>query len=441
MRLILLSVLTGCPCVLAQQTVAPPAVPTGAVTVEQAVQEALTRNLDLAAERYNLSIAEARQITARLRPNPVLTLDGDHLDLLGTGFNTINNGGPNEYSIRTDFVLERGGKRAARMALAAADTSVAGLNFRDAMRRLIYDVESACVDVQLAKEALTLARDNLRSLNGIVEVNTARVKSGDLAPVELDRSQVAALQFAAAVRQAELQLRQAGNRLQLLLGRTAPSSDFDVAGPIHRDARTIELAALQQAALARRPDLLSLRQTQARNQADLRLQIVQGKPDYTVGTEYRRQQAPSATANTLGLFVSMPLPVFNRNQGETARAQRELAQTAARLRALEANVSAEVRAAWQQYNTSRALVESMEAEMLAKAKDVRQITEYSYRRGEASLIELLDAHRAFNDTMQSYNEARASYARSLYLIGSVSAEGVAANDAGSAPRQEKPREN
>jgi cobalt-zinc-cadmium efflux system outer membrane protein len=440
MKLTLLAILSGWACLCAQPSVAPMVPHPAAVTVDQAVEEALAKNLSLAAERYNIGIAEARQITARLRPNPVLTLDGDHLDLLGTGFNTINNGGPNEYSVRTDFVLERGGKRAARMAVASADTSVAGLSFRDTIRRLVYEVESAFVDVQLAKEALALTQDNLRSFNEIVRVNTARVKSGDLAPVELDRSRVAALQAQAAVRQAELQYAQAANRLQVLMGRTPPSKDFDVTGPFRKDSRKLDLAELQRTALTNRPDLLSLRQTIARNQADLRLQIAQSKPDFTVGSEYRRQQAPSATANTLGLFFSVPLAVFNRNQGEIARAQREQAQTTARLRAQEAGVNAEVLSAWEQYTTARALVDSIEAEMLAKARNVRDTTSYSYRRGEATLVELLDAQRAFNDTMQGYNEARANYARSLYLMDSVSGGAPVNGAAGSNPLRENSHE-
>lgn len=414
MKIVWLAILGGSVGLWAQQAM-PRA---GAITVEQAVEEALAHNLALAAERYNIGIAEARQITARLGPNPVLTVDGDHLDLLGTGFNNVNNGGPNEYSLRTDFVLERGGKRAARMDVASADVSLAELNFRDSMRRLVFDVESTFVDIQLAKQALALAQDNVNSVGEIVQVNTARVRSGDLAPVELDRSQVAALQFQAALRQAELQLGQARNRLQLLLGRPL-SADFDVTGPLRDDRRQLDLEQLRRTAQAERPDLLSLRKTQGRNQADLRLQLAQSKPDFTVGSEYRRQQAPSGTANTLGMFFSVPLPVFNRNQGEIARAQREAAQTAARLVALEASVDAEVLAAWRQYATARSLVDSVDEQMLAKAKDVRQTTVYSYRRGEATLVELLDAQRAFNDTMQSYNEAHANYARSLYLIESV----------------------
>lgn len=390
------------------------------LTLDEAVREAMAHNLDLAAARYDISVAEARQITAALRPNPVMTASADHLDLLGTGYNTINNGGPNEYALRTDFVLERGRKREARMNLAAAERGLAQLDFQDAMRRLMFDVSSAFVGIQSARENLALAEDNLRTLNGIVEINTVRVRTGDLAGVELERSQVAALQYETAVKQAGLRLRQAQTALLLLLGRPG-GAGVEITGLLRRDLQPLQLEQLHSSARTRRPDLLAVKQAQARSQADLRLQLAQGRIDYTAGVEYRRQQAANAFGNSIGLFFSAPLPVFNRNQGEIARAGRELDQSGARIRALTARVDNEVDTTWQQYTTARTLLESIEETVLAKAKSVRERTDYSYRRGEASFVEFLDAQRAFNDVMQSYNDARAGYARSLYLIDAATA--------------------
>ena len=391
------------------------------LTLDRAIEEALASNLDLAAARYEIGVAEARQITAGLRPNPVASISADHLDLLGTGFNSTNNAGPNEYAMRTDFVLERGGKRTARIGLAAAEKSVAELRFRDAMRRLILEVESAFVDAQLAHERVRLARENLQSLNALVTINTERVRAGDLAGVELERSRVAAMQYETAVRQTELQLRETSIRLQLLLGKAGTAEVAVAAGPMRREAGGLSLDDLRRTARSQRPDLLSLRAGEARNQADLRLQLAQGKIDYTTGVEYRRQQGANGTGNTLGFFVSAPIPLFNRNQGEVARAQREAGQAAALIRALELRIDSEVTAAWQEYTTARGLAQDIERNMIGRAKEVRDTTEYSYRRGEASLVEFLDAQRAFNDVMQSYNDARASFAKSLYLIDSVTA--------------------
>jgi cobalt-zinc-cadmium efflux system outer membrane protein len=353
-----------------------------------------------------------------------MSLSADHLDVLGTGYNDVNNAGPNEYAMRTDFVLERGGKRAARMELAASERSVAELGVRDTVRRLIFEVQSAFVDVQAAGEVLKLAQENLKRLNDIVEVNTARVRIGDLAEVELDRSRVAAMQYQTAVRQAELQLRQAKTRLQLLMGRSQVADEFDAAGSIRRDEPRIIQEDILKAALAQRPDLMLARGAQARNQADLRLQMAQGKVDYTAGTEYRRQQGINGTGNSLGVYFSAPLPVWNRNQGEIARAQREIAQADTQVRAAEARVRGEVVSAWQQYSMSLGILRDIEQRMLSTSREVLQATEYSYRRGEATLVEFLDAQRAFSEVTQSYNEAWAAYAKGLYLIDSVAANSV-----------------
>ena len=148
--------------------------------------------------------------------------------------------------------------------------------------------------------------------------------------------------------------------------------------------------------------------------------------DYTVGTQVHRQYGDglNVAGNSLGVFFSVPIPLFNRNQGEIARSRQEQQQILSRIQALQADIRQDVDSAYQQYQTAQQLLENIEKNMLQQASAVRKTTEYSYRRGEASLIELLDAQRAFNDTMQSYNDALAEYARSLYLMDSISGKGV-----------------
>ena len=423
MRLICFLILVWpCPAMLLAQNNS-----TGVITVQQAVQEAIEKNLGLLAERYNLSIADARLITARLRPNPVFSFGADYQDWLGAGFSLSNNTGPSEVNFRTDFVLERGGKRQSRIDVAKAATSVAQLQLLNATRLVVLDVQSACVDVQLAKANLALAEENLKAFNELVEVNTARVQAGDLARVELVRSKVAVLQYQNAVLQTASRLRIARNRLQTLLGRSMLLEGFDVIGELRRDSETPTVEQLHRLALDQRPDLQALLRDQARSLAEIRSQIAQGKVDYTVGAQVHRQygSALNTPGNSLGLFFSLPLPVFNRNQGEIERARQEQQQIEARIRAAQREVSNEVESAYVQLTTAQNLLKNIERDMLQQAREVRQTTEYSYRRGEASFVELLDAQRAFNDTIQSYNEARAEYARSLYLIDSTS--GKAAN--------------
>ena len=394
------------------------------VPIDQAVKEATEKNVNLIAERMNIPIAEARIITAKLRPNPVLSLGADYLDVLGTGFTKENQAGPSEGNARVDFLFERGKKREYRTEVAQLNRSVAELNVLNTMRGIMLDVENAYLDVLAATESVALANENLKALGEIVSVNTERVRTGDLARVELLRSRLAALQYRNQARQAELRLRSAQHKLKQLMGRPATSPDIDVTGPMRRDPEAKPLEAILDTAGKLRPDLNALVRDQARSAADIRLQIAQGKVDYTAGAQVHRQQSVNGTGSSLGLFLSMPLPVFNRNQGEIERARLEHEQLSLRIKALQTSIGTEVQTAYEQYRTSRAMLESIEKEMLQQARDVRSTTEYSYRRGEASLLEFLDAQRAFNDTIQSYNDARADYARSLYQLDSVSGEAV-----------------
>ena len=390
------------------------------VTLEQATQEAITKNLDLAAERVNISVAEARQITAALRPNPVLTVSGQTLNVFRNEYSENSPLGPNAMNIHTDFPYERGHKREQRIELAREQKSLAELGVQEVMRQVIFQVQSAFVDVQQAKSNLALAQENLAALQGVVTVNEARLNTGDLAQVELDRSRVEFLKYRTAVQQAQLQLDQVKTQLQLLMGRTVRSPSFDVAGDLRRDVLLETQEEIAQRALADRPDYLAGQRSQAVSQADLRLQVANGKVDYLFGTEFTRQSAFGFGGNSMGFSFSMPLPIFNKNQGEIARAEREITLAGARRNALEASINMEVERAYRQYSVSRQLLGDVETDILSKARSVRDITEYSYRRGEASLVEFLDAQRAFNDAMQTFNDARANFARSLYLIDTVS---------------------
>lgn len=385
--------------------------------LSQAISEALDKNLDLIAARFDIPVAQARIITARLRPNPIFSLEASHLIYpITPDFNKDNAAGPNELAIRTDFVLERGGKRERRIEVAEASRTVAELQVLNTVRTIVQNVETAFVDILQAKANLALALDSLRSFDEIVRINTIRVKDGDLAEVELIRSQVAQLQFENTVRQSELQVQTARTRLQVLLGRGITEPLVDASGEMRRDTLSVDLAGLRQRAFAQRPDLLAFRRDQIRSQAELRLQLAQGKVDYTIGSEYRRQQGASAFGNTVGFFFSANLPVFNKNQGEIARATQEQSQTEAKVRALETIVQNDVQLAYLQYSNASTSLNRVEGALLQRATDVRQITEYSYRRGEANFLEFLDAQRAYNETMQAYNEARGDFARSLYGI-------------------------
>jgi cobalt-zinc-cadmium efflux system outer membrane protein len=327
-------------------------------------------------------------------------------------------------NLRADFAIERGGKRRLRVEAARQARSVTELNFLAAARSLILDTQNAFLDATLARDALRLARQDYDTFQRIVEINTAREKAGDLAKVELTRLRLAALQARNGVRTDELRWRSALTRLAALLGRSDPHSLRGIEGEPRRDPDVPAIDALLKRAREQRSDVQALRGELARAAAEVNLQQAGAKQDVTVGTEYRRQQGANGKSNSVGVFVEIPLPVFNRNQGEIARAAEERRQAELRLRARERVLAGEVDDAYQQYLTARELLGAIEGTMIEQAREVRDTTEYAYKRGDATLLQLFDARRAFNETMQSYHEARGQYARSLYLLDSVTGKAV-----------------
>lgn len=316
--------------------------PATVITLDRAIEEALASNFDLIAEKWNISVAAARQITAALRPNPVLTVSGQTLNVFGETYSADSPLGPNALTIHTDIPFERGHKRGLRIALAKEDTRLAELGVKEVMRQLILNVANAFVDIQLAKETLKLARENLASLEDLVRINEVRLRSGDLAQVELERSRVAVLQYQASVEQAELQLEQARTQLQQLVGRRQKGANFDVEGDFRRDSIPGSREEIGRLAIVQRPDYLLGKEAQARSRADLVMQLAAGKVDFTIGTEFTRQSAYGVGGNSMGFSLSVPLPVFNRNQGEIVRAQRQIDQSNARLAAMESTIDTEV---------------------------------------------------------------------------------------------------
>jgi len=398
------------------QVAGPPRLPSDMeqMDVKQAIAEAIDRNLGLLAERANLTVAEAARISARLRPNPVVSAAADHLNnSLGTRFSQINAAGPTEISLRVDLPIERARKRELRLETATLARTVAEAQLENAIRRLRLDVQLACIDILEAKTKLSLARDNLQALERLVSLNESRLASGAIAPLEVTRTKVAMLQYRTSVRAAELELATSRARLAPLLGRRSGGQVIDIAGelPAQTPPRRTTLDEIESLAIANRPDLAALQREQARTQADLRLQIAQGKVDYSVGMEYRRQQGINGTGNMLGFFVSAPLPVFNRNQGEIARATAEGERTHRSIRAAQNEILSEVFTAHQEYQSALRLVDEIQKELLVSADEARKTTAYVYQSGATTLLDALDSQRAFNETMLTYYTAQANLSR------------------------------
>ena len=313
------------------------------------------------------------------------------------------------------------------METASFDKQIAAVRLLDSVRKLKLDVASACIDVIEAKAKLALALDNLRTFEDLVRLNQTKVNSGSIAPQELTRSRVAMLQFRNSVKRAELELLTTKTKLQNLLGRRSPIDNFDVEGelavPLY--AGQIDPLALEQRAFTARPDVQTQQRTQARSQSELKLQLAQAIIDYTLGVEYRRYATNvQSSSNYAGVFLSVPLPVFSRNQGEIARVRSEQDQLAKQVTAIRAQVATEVKAAYQEIRSTRDLLQSIEADLLEPARQARDNAAYIYKAGATTLVELLDAQRAFNETMQSYYEAQGAYRRAAFRLNNSVGEEV-----------------
>lgn len=389
------------------------------LTVDQAVEEAFRRNLNLIAQRLNVSLADAAIVAARVRPNPVLSLDVDHVNVLN-----VNHGDLTEAAARVDVPIVLGGKRDLRIEVAEKDRSLARVQVEDALRKLRQDVASACVDLIQAKANLKLARDNLKTFEDLVQLNDRRVGAGAIAPVELTRSKVAMLQFRSAVRRAELEVSGAKTRLRALLGRTGAEGELDVSDELRvvPSEAVVDAATLRETAFAARPDLRALDLAQARSEADLRLQIANGIVDLSAGAEYR-WSAQDHSQRLIGLFLSVPLPFWNQNAGEIARAETQRLVSARQRDALQVDVIGDVTLAAQEFTAARDLVRSIQGELLRSAEEVRDAEQRRYQSGATSLLEFLDAQRAFNDARQSLNDAWATYRRAvIHLNAGVGTE-------------------
>jgi cobalt-zinc-cadmium efflux system outer membrane protein len=390
-------------------------------TLEQLIGEALARNLRLLAERYNLPIAEARVLQARLRPNPTLLLQWQYVDTFGIGFSAERNpAGPPEVDIGVLLPIVRGQKRKYRIETAQSARAGAEADFLNTSRTLILDVENAFVDLLVAEDQMQLNQASEADFKRLVELDEQRVRAGDLAKVELMRSRVALLQFQNQVLRYGQSFRAAKFRLQALVGRTEFRTQFMPQGELRREATVESLEVLTAKALEFRPDLVSARREIDRARANLKLQNAIAKPDWAVYAWVNRQYNIGIQNGTSMTFQwNAPLPVSDRNQGEIARAQQELAQAQARLRALEQDIRSELTVAYSQYLSTVELIAKIEKELLNPARDVLETIRYSYQRGEASLVSLLDAQRAYNETIFTTNEALGEHARALYLIDAL----------------------
>jgi len=392
---------------------------TSRITLDEAIQMALQHNHNLLAARTTIPQAEAEETTANLRPNPSLFADWEYLPLGSPAHQNPNLYGGHSTSdylhdntegdIGLSYLLERGKKRQHRLQAAKDITAQTRSLVTDNERGLTFSVASLFVSVQLAQSTIELAEKDLKSFQKTVELGELRFNKGAISEDDYLKIKLQLLQFETDYQQAELAKIQALSDLRQLLGYESVSADYDVAGPFDYQPLNGNLEDFQLKALQNRPDLRAAQQgvTAARSQYELQRAI--GKPDVTVQGNYSHVNAINAAT----VYGSIPLPIFNRNQGEIARTRLAIIQAQEQEKATNGQALTDVRDAYDGLRVSDRIVQLYRSGYLEVAQKDRDIAEYAYQRGAVSLLDFLDAERNYRATQLAYRQALASYLLAL----------------------------
>jgi cobalt-zinc-cadmium efflux system outer membrane protein len=389
------------------------------ITLDEAIQMALQHNHNMLAMMTTIQQSQAEEITQNLRPNPTLFADWEYLPLgspahqnpnLYPGVSTkdyLNNN--TEGDIGLSYLIERGGKRHDRLQAQKDITAQTRSLVADNGRGLTFQVAALFFNVQLAESTLELAEKDLKSFQQTVDVSEHQFKVGGLSENDYLMIKLQLLQFQSDLEQAQLAKVQALSDLRQLLGYESVSQNYDVAGPFEYQPVNGNLEDLQLKALQNRPDLRAAQQGVTAANSQLTLQKANGKPDVTVQANYSHVNGLNAAT----LYGSIPLPIFNRNQGEIARARFAITQAQELEKAINGQALTDVYDAYQGLRSNDKVVSLYISTYLDVATRSRDISEYSYRHGGASLLNFLDAERSYRATQLAYRQALASYLLAL----------------------------
>ncbi len=380
------------------------------ITLDQAIQMALAHNHNLLASRTTVQQNEAEEITANLRPDPVLLGDVQFLPIFQpSNFSSDYVDNSAQFDLGASYLFERGKKRQHRLQAARDTTAVTRAQVSDAERTLQYNVSTNFINVELAESTLELANQDLKSFENTVNISEERYKAGEIGYGDFLKMKLQMLQFQMDVSQARLARTQGLSDLRQLLGYESIGENYDVSSSFEYEAMNSGLEDLQSAALKSRPDLQAARLGVTAANSQFQLQKSIGKRDVTGQISYTHV----ADLNQIALYASVPLPIFDRNQGEIKRAG--FAITQAQQQQLYANgqVLTDVRDAYEGLRANDEIVQLYRKGYLDESQKSRDITEYAYRHGAASLLDFLDAERSFRSTQLGYRQSLASYLLSL----------------------------
>ena len=391
------------------------------LTLAQAEEMLLQRNLTLLGNRQQVEVNLALRQIAGYKPNPILQLGAEQFPV----WSPIPGSFPRYFSTNPDAgaqptwtaqvtkLVERGGKREARVAQSDAQIAAGKAQILDSFRTQLFQLRQAFAAAILARENLALAEAQDKEYSKTEELTGVKVKVGDLAEMELFRVRAGRLPFRQTILDAQLSRQQAArdilNLLNLRLDSDIPP---EIRGEFSSRPLGQSIDELRTLALKNRPDIRVASGNVSAADAGLRLAEAQKTRDISVALEYQRTGSDSA----LGVIAQLPVFVYNNQKAGVAQATAQRRITEAQLRQTEAQAVTDVEKAWQAYQTARNSVALYSSENLVQVEKLRAAVAYSYARGEASLFELLDAERSARQATTAYNQARAAYQLALWQM-------------------------
>jgi outer membrane protein, heavy metal efflux system len=380
------------------------------ISLDQAIDLALAHNHSIRATRTLILQNQAQEITANLRPNPTLGADSQFVPFFSPqDFSGDNLNQTQQFDVGIGYLFERGHKRQRRLQAARDQTAVTRAQVTDAERTLAFNVGQQFVSVLLAESTLQFALQDLQSFQQTVDISQAQLKAGALSEGDYLKIKLQLLQFQTDVSSARLAKVQALVGLREFLGYNAVPADFDVIGELEYRPIPGNLEDLQMKGLHQRPDYRAAELGITAAQSQILLAKANGKVDINGTYDFTHVSGE----NTASIFVNFELPVFNRNQGEIARTGYALTQAQEQEQEASDTVLSDVANAYEALRSNDEVVQLYTSGYLKQAEDSRDISEYAYRRGAASLLDFLDAERSYRSIQLAYRQALASYMTAL----------------------------
>ena len=389
-----------------QQTTTVP--PKRSITISDAVTIFLQQNLQLVAARYDIDSADADKLTARLRPNPEISVGFSDIPLSRESF--VN---PQTFSYNVSQTFELGGKRGKRIDAANANSEVARAAFQMVVWQATNDLKKKFYTVVLAQSLLNLSRENQKTFAETIKHTAELVQAGEISGLDLTRLEVEQLKFDTDVANAERDYEVALKDLRIALGGDYRAMDIEVAGTLDPESYNFSLSELLDQAMAARPDLKAAQLSERAADAAIRLQNAQRIPDLTLGGGIEQVPAGGSTYN---FGVGIPLPIHNRNQGERAKALIEKSRAQNEQRLITNQITGDVDKALVAFEIQKRRVELYRSGVLSKVDNIQKLTEFSLRAGESSTLELLDAIRTRRETLAAFYQTLFDYQTSLLDI-------------------------